>query len=65
MKYKYADDKENVNFALSALQRNDGYCPGVVDSHGNEDYKCPCKAFREQAKKGETCSCGLYVNSRG
>ena len=52
MKYKYADDKENVNFVLSALRRNDGYCPGVVDSRGNEDYKCPCKAFREQAKKG-------------
>ena len=65
MKYKYADDKENANFFLSALRRYGGNGAGVVDSRGNEDYKCPCKAFREQAKKGETCSCGLYVKTRG
>ena len=61
MKYRYSDDKITVNFVKQRLTDNDGYCPGHSDSHGFEDFKCPCKDFRENTKKGETCACGLYV----
>jgi ferredoxin-thioredoxin reductase catalytic subunit len=61
MKYKYSDDKDTVNFIKSALQENDGYCPSRSEMRGNEDFECPCRQFREEAKKGETCLCGLYV----
>lgn len=64
MKYRYSDDKETVNFIKSLLRDNDGYCPGYEDGFGNPDYKCPCRDFRENVKKGETCSCGLYVKVR-
>ena len=40
-----------------ALDRCDGYCPCVPNAIGNEDYKCPCKIFREEQK----CCCQLYV----
>lgn len=61
MKYKLSEDKETVNFVRSALRDNDGYCPCVIDSRGKEEYKCPCKDFRENVSKGETCHCGLFV----
>lgn len=61
MKYRYSDDKYTVSFLKSRLQDNDGYCPSHLDSRGIEEYKCPCKDFRENTKKGETCACGLYV----
>lgn len=61
MKYKLSDDKETVNFIRSSLRDNDGYCPCVIDSRGKEEYKCPCKNFREEVPKGETCHCGLFV----
>lgn len=61
MKYKYSDDKVTVNFIKQALKDNDGYCLSHTEERGNPDYECPCKNFRENAEKGETCECGLYV----
>ena len=50
-----------VNFIKQRLNSNDGYCPGVPDSYGKEEYKCPCDRFYNDTEKGETCPCGLYV----
>lgn len=61
MKYKYSDDKDTVNFIQSALRDNDGYCPSHSEERGNPDYECPCKDFRENVGKGESCTCGLYI----
>lgn len=46
----------------NAVKQNDGYCPCLLLR--NEDTKCICKEFREQAEsgyKGE-CRCGRYVS---
>ena len=61
MKYKISSDKDTVNFIQQALRDNDGYCPSLSEERGNPDYECPCKHFRENVEKGETCNCGLYV----
>lgn len=61
MKYKISSDKDTVNFIQQALRDNDGYCPSYSEERGNPDYECPCKHFRENVEKGETCNCGLYV----
>lgn len=61
MKYRLSDDKETVNFIKQRLVDNDGYCPSVVGSNGNEAFKCPCDDFTNNIGKGETCRCGLYV----
>ena len=39
------------------VEANNGYCPCEIWK--NEDTKCPCKAFREQAEPGE-CHCGRF-----
>lgn len=41
------------------LKENDGYCPCSLLK--DEDHKCMCKDFREQAV-GE-CHCGLYIKT--
>ena len=61
MKYRLSDDKNTVNFITQKLNDNYGYCPSVMDSRGNECYKCPCDDFVNNVGKGETCRCGLYV----
>lgn len=61
MKYRLSDDKETVNFIKQRLVDNDGYCPSIMNSHGIENYKCPCDDFMYNVGKGETCRCGLYV----
>ena len=61
MKYKISSDKDTVNFIQQALRDNDGYCPSHSEERGKPDYECPCKHFRENVEKGETCNCGLYV----
>ena len=61
MKYKISSDKDTVNFIQQALRDNDGDCPSHSEERGNPDYECPCKHFRENVEKGETCNCGLYV----
>lgn len=54
-------DKELVQTIREGLRENDGYCPCVLNSKGNEDYRCICKEMREQVPVGQTCHCGLYV----
>ncbi len=54
-------DKELVQAIREGLRENDGYCPCVLNSKGNEDYRCICKEMREQVPVGQTCHCGLYV----
>lgn len=61
MKYKESSDKETVRFIKEQLIKNNGYCPSIIDSNGVEEFRCPCKDFEENTKKGETCRCGLYV----
>lgn len=61
MKYRLSDDKNTVNFITQKLNDNYGYCPSVMDSRGDEHYKCPCDDFIDNVGKGETCRCGLYV----
>ena len=61
MKYRLSEDKETVNFIKQRLVDNDGYCPSVMDSRGDESCKCPCDDFTNNVEKGETCRCGLYV----
>ena len=61
MKYRLSDDKITVNFIKQRLVDNDGYCPSVMDSRGDESCKCPCDDFINNIEKGETCRCGLYV----
>ena len=61
MKYKISSDKDTVNFIQQALRDNDGYCPSHSEERGNPEYESPCKHFRENVEKGETCNCGLYV----
>ena len=46
--------------ARESLLENKGYCPCALEK--TEDYKCPCKEFREQDVHGE-CHCGLYIKS--
>lgn len=61
MKYRESSDKELNYFIKQRLENNNGYCPSVIGSHNKEEYKCPCRDFEENVKKGEACRCGLYV----
>lgn len=54
--------KKNPNGAIyravtKAVEENNGYCP--CELIRNDDTKCPCKTFREQAS-GQ-CHCGRYI----
>lgn len=64
MKLKVSDDKELVATVLAALKKNDGYCPCVLNSKGNEQYKCPCYDCRINVAVGEFCHCGLYQKAQ-
>jgi ferredoxin-thioredoxin reductase catalytic subunit len=61
MKFHVTQDLELKVAIREALKENDFYCPCVVNSKGNEEYKCPCKNFREETPAGEICHCGLYI----
>ena len=61
MKAHINPDQDIVNIIRQGLIENDGYCPCIYQSKGNEDYKCLCRDFRENIKPGETCHCGLYI----
>ena len=61
MKKNFTDDLELRNIILQGLKDNQGYCPCIYESLGKEEYKCPCKDFKENIKSGETCYCGLYI----
>lgn len=49
-------DQAKVDEIKAALKENGGYCPCRLVK--NEDTKCMCKEFREQASG--VCHCGLY-----
>lgn len=61
MKLHITTDMELKNRIRQALKENDGFCPCVVDSKGNEDYRCICKEMREVIPAGKSCHCGLYI----
>ena len=61
MKIHVVDDKEHAAIIRKGLRDNEGYCPCVYQSKGKIDYLCLCKDFRENAKVGEKCHCGLYI----
>ena len=54
---KVVDDVEYVEAIRQKLKDNEGFCPCRLVK--NEDTKCMCKEFREQADG--VCHCGLYV----
>ena len=51
-------DKNIVIEIKNKLKETKGYCPCSI-IHNNDDYKCMCRAFREQETEG-FCHCGLY-----
>jgi len=53
-------DTEKANHVVSALFKNDGYCPCKLDK--NEYTRCPCLEFRSSSKSGP-CHCGLYIKA--
>lgn len=61
MKIVLNDDKELVEQIRGALKKNGGYCPCRLVK--NDDTKCMCKEFREQASG--VCHCGLYKKIDG
>lgn len=58
MTIKVSEDEQLVKEVRDKLTENGGYCPCKFIK--NEDTKCMCKDFREQATPGE-CHCGLYI----
>lgn len=58
MTIKLNPDQKIVDVIKSRLEVTDGMCPCISQDLWNEDYKCPCKKFREEQK----CCCNLYVN---
>ena len=61
MKAHINSNKELVQMIRTELKNNDGYCPCVLNSKGQEKYKCMCEDFRNNVQVGETCHCGLYI----
>ena len=61
MKVHINSNKELVQMIRTELKNNDGYCPCVLNSKGQEKYKCLCEDFRFNTPVGETCHCGLYI----
>lgn len=61
MKAHATCDETIKQYVREGLRANENYCPCVINSKGNLDYKCPCKDFRENTQVGETCYCGLYI----
>ena len=61
MKIHATPDEKLKQIIRQGLKDNDGYCPCVVNSKGQEKYKCMCKDFRLNVKVGQPCHCGLYI----
>jgi len=61
MKIHINPDKELVATIRQGLVENDGYCPCIYQSRGNEKYKCLCEDFRNNVQPGHQCHCGLYI----
>lgn len=51
-------NKEEFEYITDCVIENAGYCPCAVFQ--NEDTKCICKEFRDQAKEG-FCRCKRYL----
>lgn len=64
MKAHVTTDVELRDTIREGLRKNDGYCPNVLNSNGDENYKCPCNDFLLNVKVGEPCRCGLYVKDK-
>lgn len=50
-------DEELLSDIVGAIKDNGGYCCCAIEK--TDDYKCMCKAFREQEEAG-FCHCGRY-----
>lgn len=61
MKVHATTDEQLKAIIREGLHNNDGYCPCVVDSKGQEKYKCMCEDFCMNVKAGQHCHCGLYI----
>ena len=61
MKVHITPDKALQDLILQGLRKNDGYCPCIMNSKGNKEYKCICKDMRENVPVGNACHCGLYI----
>lgn len=61
MKIHVTSDEELKQIIRQGLKDNDGYCPCIANSKGQEKYKCMCEDFRLNVKVGQPCHCGLYV----
>ena len=61
MKIHATSDEELKAYVRAGLKENDGFCPFLVNSKGNEKFRCLCEDFRLNKKVGETCHCGLYI----
>lgn len=61
MKIHATSNEELKQIICQGLKNNDGYCPCIVNSKGQEKYKCMCEDFRLKVKAGQTCHCGLYI----
>ena len=61
-KIKGNPNKEVLNIAREALNKNNGYCP--CKTIKNDDTKCMCKEFKEFYLNGGVgvCECGMYVS---
>ena len=61
MKIHITSDEELKNTILNGLKENSWYCPCILNSKGQEDYRCICRDMRENVQVGESCHCGLYI----
>ena len=61
MKIHVTTNEELKNIIRQGLKENDGYCPCIVNSKGQPQYKCICEDFRLNVLAGESCHCGLYI----
>lgn len=61
MKIHVTQDKELAAIIRQGLKDNDGYCPCIANSLGQDKYKCICEDMRLNVKIGEPCHCGLYI----
>jgi ferredoxin-thioredoxin reductase catalytic subunit len=59
MKIKLNPDETLVNAIRNRLKVTGGMCPCIQEDLWNEDYRCPCKKFREE----KDCCCNLYIKS--
>lgn len=61
MKIHVTENKELASIIREGLKENNGYCPCIANSKGQEKYKCMCEDFLYNVKSGESCHCGLYI----